>query len=315
MVSLARAPYPCFRVYESLSSCSHEIPSYFSFMAVASPPVIYPVTVNRLSSLFSRRRCCFGIASFRWNLSRLNRKRFSSFVCFGGGGSIRRVETECSKRRGEVAAPNGAFVGVSQGGRVETEQTPPEDLNVTILDECLYLLQRIICFTPCLSLPPPSPCSSMPCASSPVHRIQCSCFFLLFGSTSSHLPCHQDPPCCNHPPSILTHRQTFSLQALQPPAALPLHFNGFTHFPSLLPPPPTHSTSLLHSLAAFPHPNIPLSTHFPHGFPAPTTSTCPPCNFHSSILHSPSPTEIHPQTPPTSPGQPLSPPYTPFPPL
>ncbi|KAK8938115.1 hypothetical protein KSP40_PGU011774 [Platanthera guangdongensis] len=34
-----------------------------------------------------------------------------------GGGSIRRVETESSNRRGEVAAPNGAFWDVSQGGR------------------------------------------------------------------------------------------------------------------------------------------------------------------------------------------------------
>ncbi|KAK8959882.1 hypothetical protein KSP40_PGU021585 [Platanthera guangdongensis] len=50
-----------------------------------------------------------------------------------GGGSIRRVEMESSNRRGEVAAPNGAFWGVSQGRRVETEQTPPDVHLFTLL--------------------------------------------------------------------------------------------------------------------------------------------------------------------------------------
>ncbi|KAK8928647.1 hypothetical protein KSP39_PZI017122 [Platanthera zijinensis] len=59
--------------------------------------------------------------------------RALSFIWLGGGGSIRRVETECSNRRGEVAVPNGAFWGVSQGGRVETEQTPPEIHLFTLL--------------------------------------------------------------------------------------------------------------------------------------------------------------------------------------
>ncbi|KAK8952775.1 hypothetical protein KSP40_PGU011764 [Platanthera guangdongensis] len=48
-------------------------------------------------------------------------------------GGIRRVETECLKRRGEVSAPNGTFWGVSQGGRVETEQTLPEVHLFTLL--------------------------------------------------------------------------------------------------------------------------------------------------------------------------------------
>ncbi|KAK8965127.1 hypothetical protein KSP40_PGU017207 [Platanthera guangdongensis] len=60
------------------------------------------------------------------SMEAIHSKHVDGFICFGGGGSIRRVETECSKRRGDVAAPNGAFWGVSQGGRVETEQTPPE---------------------------------------------------------------------------------------------------------------------------------------------------------------------------------------------
>ncbi|KAK8933838.1 putative pre-mRNA-splicing factor ATP-dependent RNA helicase [Platanthera zijinensis] len=59
--------------------------------------------------------------------------RVLGFIWFGGGGLNRRVETECSNRRGEVAAPNGAFWGVSQGGRVETEQTPPEVHLFTLL--------------------------------------------------------------------------------------------------------------------------------------------------------------------------------------
>ncbi|KAK8963560.1 hypothetical protein KSP40_PGU000228 [Platanthera guangdongensis] len=36
------------------------------------------------------------------------------------------METKSSNRRGEVTAPNGAFWGVSQDGRVEMEQTPQE---------------------------------------------------------------------------------------------------------------------------------------------------------------------------------------------
>ncbi|KAK8965020.1 E3 ubiquitin-protein ligase ATL6 [Platanthera guangdongensis] len=48
------------------------------------------------------------------------------------------AETESSNRRGEVAAPNGAFWGVSHGGRMETEQTPPE---VHFADTCRVFRQ------------------------------------------------------------------------------------------------------------------------------------------------------------------------------
>ncbi|KAK8939823.1 hypothetical protein KSP40_PGU009452 [Platanthera guangdongensis] len=43
------------------------------------------------------------------------------------------METECSNQRGEVASPYEAFWGVFQGGRVETEQTPPEPLQSKML--------------------------------------------------------------------------------------------------------------------------------------------------------------------------------------
>ncbi|KAK8962595.1 hypothetical protein KSP40_PGU002568 [Platanthera guangdongensis] len=65
----------------------------------------------------------------RWQFSHpalLYRSTIASTRHNTGGGSIRWMETESSNRRGEVAAPNGAFWGVSQGGQVETEQTPLE---------------------------------------------------------------------------------------------------------------------------------------------------------------------------------------------